>query len=631
MSPSTILVDLPDDILYLIFPFLEPREFLSLCAVNRHMHTRFQKASQYWRVRTVKTFRIPVRPLFRPDGPRWHWLYKTLSTNTRIYCWGRADWLFPMPELWPTKRETPREIANVVDIQCGQWSISFLTSDGIIYMEGLLRHVWFSRLHFHTLKFPAGFRPTSRDLYEPATAISQFSSGPSHILALSDDGRIWSWDDESMPCYQIRFDNVDIALGPQDLSRPGTVTKVVAGSSYVSAYITGTGILYWKPRQSPPSSPTDDGVVTVSASVIPGTDSRLLRSRGYTEVAYPMGEVRNYVVLDEYIVFVKDTNKAYAIQLETGTAAELPKFSAPGRILLDIQGAYGKFAVFTANGEVLLGNTAEIQRLSLSPSLSEKTEIDIEPSTPPSLQHTDVIVIAFGTSHFQALHANGKISAHGLDPKAYGALGFGSSSLGATFRSFKSTDHTRSSGLVKYPFAEKYSSPQYVWFEPEKKLWLGYLSQLSRADEGNLASWGKWLTLISRGLVEKYSKCIERQGETWGDFPEVKEQDSDGLGAYFAVSVAAGGSQSAALVLVNEDLAKKIKDKHVLEYNSGTEPAHDRRFKLLPDDTNAIKYRFELGDSPAPHLSESGDIDPDIYDFSTWKYGLPQDNFRTPN
>ncbi|OJD24078.1 hypothetical protein ACJ73_04566 [Blastomyces percursus] len=493
-----------------------------------------------------------------------------------------------------------------------QWSISFLTSDGIVYVEGLLCDTWFAWPHFHTLKFPAAFRPTSKDLYEPATAISQFSSGPSHILALSDDGRIWSWDDESMPCYQIRFDNIGIALGPQDLLRPGTVTKVVAGSP-----------------------PTDAGIVTISASIIPGTGSRLLRSRGYTEVAHSMGEVRNYVVLDKYIIFVK-TNKAYAVQLETGTTAELPKFSAPGRIILDIQGAYRDFAIFTANGEVLLGNTTEIQQISLSPSLSEKTELDMQPSTPPSLQHTDVIVIAFGKSHFHALHANGRISAHGLHPKAYGALGLESTSLGAPFWSFKYTDHTLSSGLEKYPFVEKSSSPQYVWFEPEKKLWLGYLRQLSQADEGNAASWGKWLTFNSQGLLEQYSKwiqplCIERQGEAWGDFPDVKEQDPDGLGSYFAVSIAAGGSQSVALVLVNEDLAKQIKDKHVLEYNSGTEPACDRRFKLLPDITQPIKYRFELGDFPAPHLSESGDIGPDRYDFSTWKYGFPQDNFQTPN
>ncbi|PGH06758.1 hypothetical protein GX51_02199 [Blastomyces parvus] len=640
MSPSPILVDLPDDILYLIFPFLEPWEFLSLCAVNRHMHTKFQKASGYWRVRTLKTFRVPVRPLFHPDGLRWYWLYKTLSTKTRLYRWGPSDGSYSMTGQWPAKMKTPREIANVADAQCGEWSTSILTSDGNIYLKGALRLHWSPNFDFQTLEFPAGFRPTSRDLYEPATAISQFSSGSTGILGLSDDGRIWCWNDQSMPGYQIQFANVDIAFGPQDLSRPGTVTKVVCGSkydsvfdpTYDSAYVTGTGILYWEQPWETPSDLTDDGVLTELASIIPGTSSRLRRSLGSTEVAHPMGEVINYVVLKEHIVFIKDTNKAFATQLDTGATAELPKFSAPGRILVDIQGAYGNFAVFTASGEVLLGNTATIQRIPISPSLYENSEIDIEPSAPPSLQHTDVVAIAFGRCHCHALHANGKISAHVLDPRAFEALGFGSRSLMAPFRSFKDSDARQlCPHAVKYPFAEKSSSPQYVWFEPEKEQWLGYLSRRLAMTLANSPGWYECLTLNSRGLLENYSKCIERQGETWGDFPEVKEQDPDGLGAYFAISIAAGGSQSVALVLVNDDLAKQIKDKHVLEYNSGIEPWHLLLTESPPGKAPPIKYHFELGDFPVPHLSETGDIDPNRYDFSTWKYGFPEDCFRTPN
>ncbi|EER37403.1 conserved hypothetical protein [Histoplasma capsulatum H143] len=631
MSPSTTLVDLPDDILFHIFLYLEPGEFLSLCGVNRHMQSNFKEASEYWRVHTLRTFRIPIRRLFHPNGPRWYSLYKTLSAKCRIFTWGRVDWLNPVDKPWPAEIRVPGGIGNVADLQCSQFSIAILTSDGIIYLEGFLYNDFFETRDFKPLRFPSRFRPTSKHLYEPATAISQMSCGRNHILGFSDDGRIWSWHAESAPCCQMRFSNVDISLGSQDRSRSGTVTKVVAGWAYNSAYITGTGILYWKARESVSNmAPDDDGVVAISASIIPRTEFRRLHS--LPEAEHPMGEVRNYVVLDKYIVFITDANKAFATQLRTGDTTELPKFSAPGRIFVDIQGTYQNFAIFTAGGEVLLGNILEIRRISPTSSNSKNHGLEIEPAAPPSLQHSDVISIAFGDCHFHALHANGKISAHGIELQPYGSLGLGSSPYGVPFRGLKHRTSKPSGDLVKYPFAENSRSPQFVWFEPEKKLWLSYLKQECQGNEERSSIWAKALTLNRRGILEEYCKCIERQGEAWGDFPDIKELDSDdALGAYFAVSIAAGGRQSAALVLVNDDLAKKIKDKHVLEYNSGIEPVFDPRPERLPDDKQPIKYRFELGNFPTPHLTDRGDIDTDRYDFSTWKYGFPGDNSQVPN
>ncbi|PGH17620.1 hypothetical protein AJ79_00981 [Helicocarpus griseus UAMH5409] len=644
------LTDLPDDVLLLIFPYLKPWEFLSLCAVNRCMHDNFQKSPEYWRVRTSETFRIPIHPLLRADGPRWYWLYKNLRTKTRLYAWGRADWIHDVSGNWPDEVHTPGEITNIADLQCGGWSISFLTSDGIIYLSGSLNDAdgWYSG--FLPLAFPSCFRQTTKDLYEPDTAIKQFSSGRKHILGLSDNGHVWGWHGEVERAYRVGLSNIEMTLGPQNSSKPGTVTRVVAGWDYSSVYVAGTGIVYWKAIEYGPDIDSDEedstakyGLMMISGSIVPGTSLCRDTSTRHAADDHPIGEVRKHIVLAEHLVFITDTNKVFATSLRRGDVIELRSFSAPGRILQDVQGAFHNFAVFTTSGEVLMGNTSLIKQTILSLSSRNNIEtLSLEPSTPPSLQHTDVISISFGDWHFLALHANGKISSYGRDSQACGSLGLGGGRYGVPFRGLKYSGIIRRSDLVKFPFTENSSSPRYVWFEPEKKQWLGYLNhQISDSRKLVSRKWGSSLIHNTQGLLEKYSECIERQGEAWSDFPDIKEQDPDGLGAYFALSVAAAGWQSAALVLVNADLAQKIKDKHVLEYTTCSAPepvgslphgshsdSEEEDLPQEPSEQTKIKYRFELGDFPTSHLDAGRDIDPDDFDFSTWKYGFPDECFQ---
>ena len=54
-----------------------------------------------------------------------------------------------------------------------------------------------NRNELKQLSFPAGYPPTTKDRYEPSTAIEQFSTGRSSVLGLSDDGKVWSWTGES--------------------------------------------------------------------------------------------------------------------------------------------------------------------------------------------------------------------------------------------------------------------------------------------------------------------------------------------------------------------------------------------------------------------------------------------------
>ncbi|KAK2745236.1 hypothetical protein FQN57_003931 [Myotisia sp. PD_48] len=582
------LIDLPEDVLVLIFPHLDAQEFLALCSTNKHFHVVFLKNPEYWRNQTTKNFRIPVQPLLKADGPRWYWLYKHLRKNTRVYDWGQSR----MHSSFPALEESLSGIGNIADIQCGGWCTSVLSSDGVIYLSGDIDQTGYGYLWatpgYNPLHFP-GQPENGRATYSPRTAIKQYSSGRAHILGLSDDGTLWYWGN-TVPAQSIEFKNVVTIRNPRNRLEPGAITKIVAGWVLSSAFIAGTGIVYWNRANFDPNGPNS---LAVSCKVIANTSFRRSRNsqRHEDNPGAAQGEVRNFIVLEGYIVFVTDSDKVYAVLEGEETPVELPTFSAPGRVLLDIQGAFRKFAVFTSDGQVLMGDheliTAvfTIRRKKLQPPASAF----IQPKMPPNLQNAGVISIAFGDHHFCVLHSNGKISSHGREPGGCGALGLGSNLARFGLRGIDTTEHD----TKFFPFAE--DELRYVWFEPEKYEWLRHLMSLTATNSA-------WLGHIQNDAEasKQYAACVERAGNCWDNFPDIKAEDPDGLGSYFALSVACAGWRSAALVLVNEDLAKKTAKKHIRSPNGSS---------------SSTVYRWNSQRFPSSDFS--------AIDFDTWVYGLP--------
>ena len=64
------------------------------------------------------------------------------------------------------------------------------------------------RLDLRRLSFPPAYPITTEALYEPSTAIQQYSTGRSSVLGLSDDGKVWMW--ESVIGFQIKLGHVDM-------------------------------------------------------------------------------------------------------------------------------------------------------------------------------------------------------------------------------------------------------------------------------------------------------------------------------------------------------------------------------------------------------------------------------------
>ena len=89
------------------------------------------------------------------------------------------------------------------------------------------------RTHFQPrqLCFPNGYLPTTKETYEPSTAIREYSVGRSHVLGLSDNGIIWQWNNLDIPVATfIKPVGLDIVRdGP--ISSNGRVTRVTAGQS----------------------------------------------------------------------------------------------------------------------------------------------------------------------------------------------------------------------------------------------------------------------------------------------------------------------------------------------------------------------------------------------------------------
>ncbi|KAK4998102.1 hypothetical protein LTR66_002619 [Elasticomyces elasticus] len=599
MADPVSFLDLPLDILMLVFPYLDPKSFLSLCSTCTALHQPdISLASTYWSVITRSTFRLPNRPMVQNDGRRWQKLYKRLLTQSRAFTWGqnakgclghsymgsRASFVGYPPPLHPeqtagseilscpTEMDNMRELGTIADMQCGGWSTTLLTSVGALYSVGAIDggHVNRGRPPFMQqskitptrLQYPPGFVP-SQTRYDPYTAVQQFSAGRSHVLALTDSRSIWSWNDIDHPGYRVKFLTVETREGAK-ITGKDTVKKVIAGWNKSSALVIGTGIVLWDPlARSQDETAIEDAALVLESATVPRT-AYIAKTRCDDPSLVDVGEVSNYIVLEHYVVFNTNLGKVFASRItwdRTQQAAsepvELPlsRSSHVGAdqpfVASDVQGSFRSFAVFGHDGTVLVIKQAQLDSIwSRSSQAVEKQDLQIVKI--PALQHKGVVSLAFGDYHMHALHNAGHISSYGTEPQACGALG-----LSASNKSVGRLRGVRYDGLggdgKLLPHC--YTSGRRIWFEREKRLWMGFMA-CGGVDLGEAR--GRLLVDLPDNDQGELSEWFEQQGNAWTDRSGVKAEDEDGLGAYFALSVTAAGWHSGALVLVNHDLADRM-------------------------------------------------------------------------
>lgn len=592
----TSLLDLPVDLILLIFPYLDAQSFLSLTSSCTALHKPdFLYESSFWSNIVRNTFRVPNQPVVEADGQRWQKLYKRLLTQSRVMTWGNNEKAclghsFVSPTglrtvgppgvrharairqrhiSWPQQMQGTESLGVISDLQCGGWSTSLLTSKGAIYTVGVMDGLQFNRqrppymqqakMDPTPLRFPPGFaQPWER--YDPATAVKQFSSGRGHVLALSDNGRIWTWQNIDHAALHVRFIQHDTVESGRGSGR-GNVKKVVAGWNKSAALIEGSGIVVWDPLQREDGeTEVEDAALVLESAVVPKTQYRESKDSRRTQpqeagLAEAVGEVLNFIVMEEVIIFNTSLGKAFVSQVfwsgDEQRITEPTEISIPNEdFVTDVQGSFHNFAIFTRSGAVLTSNQDRL--LSLWQGHGEGSQLF---TRVPALQNSNVIGVAFGDYHFHALHSPGYITSYGNEPQACGALGLGGhGDPEGRLRGIRYQGMGGDGRLVPHA----YTVGRRVWFEQEKQDWITFLTSggvdaQEAAERVRMAIGSPDLT--GQGEV---SEWVEQEGRDWVKKFGLEAEDEDGLGAYFALSVAAAGWHSGALVLVNEDLANKI-------------------------------------------------------------------------
>ncbi|SMR46712.1 unnamed protein product [Zymoseptoria tritici ST99CH_1E4] len=607
--PDSPILNLPVDLLVLIFPYLDAASFLNLTSTCHALHQPdFLNDSHFWAARVRKDFRVPNQPVVQNDGRRWHKLYKRLKTQTRAYTWGNDDkgclgHSYDGPPMvrvpghrgrimqirkrktsFPIQMEGVEGLGVISDLQSGGWSTTLLTAKGELYTVGVMdglqsnqrRPPYQQKTHTEptALRYPVGM-PQPKDRYDPATAVKQFSSGRAHVLALSDGGRIWSWQNLEHPGVNVKFIHHEINENGRDTGR-GVVSKVVAGWNKSAALVEGTGIVVWEPLYlNPNECDVADAALVLETAVVPKTqhvDNRSRQSgsgRTQNDDDDGIGEVRNFIMLEACILFNTSTGKVFAAQIiwddrsqtinePVELEIQLPSKSSDleANFVTDVQGSFQNFAIFTKSGAVLTSTQDALMPLLQQTSQDQRIFKRI-----PALQNKQVISLAFGDYHFHALHAAGHITSYGKEPQSCGALGLGGSGAPESrLRGLRTEGTAWAMGGDGVMVPHAYTEGRRVWFEKEKRDWLAFMTS-GGVDQQEAAERIR-MTLGSPGVAAQgeVSEWIEQEGCDWETkFGVRQSDDDDGLGAYFALSISAAGWHSGALVLVNQDMVDRLK------------------------------------------------------------------------
>jgi SCF-associated factor 1 len=366
---------------------------------------------------------------------------------------------------------------------------------------------------------------------------------------------------------------------------------VVAGWDCSTAYITHHGVVIWKE-----ASPLDciargageisqaDGIL-VESDTLPNTWYQRPRgnqreaSAEAASLGQSVGEVVNHVALEGFVVLLTDLGKIFAAPTDPSDhirsgIVELTGFEpTAGRAKMrEIQGKFRTFAVFNTEGDVVLGDTALVQRAWQAFTRHEALpDAEAAAKRPAALQNRGITSLAFGDWHALALTSEGHILSFGRGPQSCGCLGLGRWDEGSVLRGVTTISHWPHDSELVGALAD---TGRRIWFSPEQREWLRYMlrsgltqEELSRITGPN----------PDQARHVKISDWFEKHGADW-DLHEELDDDrqawGNGQSSYVALSISAAGWHSGALVLTNDDRVKKSHDLHreFLDAGTGGEP-----------------------------------------------------------
>jgi SCF-associated factor 1 len=444
-------------------------------------------------------------------------------------------------------------------------------------------------LKAHKLKF-ASHPSSSDEAPEQEPTIAHFSAGRSEVLGLSDSGALWLWSgNATLPGVQVKFRHTDVLMARSMFTKAahttsaGRITRAVSGWNSNSAFVVGKGIVFWKahPRLSNWQEPNNNSLaVCVDDLLVPNSHYR--RPRGKARDISPeeqqlgntVGEVINHILLEDYVVFLTDLGKVFAIRHSNRAAFnkgifELVHFvpsEASGDKMTDLQGSFRSFAVFNLQGEVLIGDQTLLHRAwasAFEPAGASFSADELRPARPPDLQNRGIVALAFGDWHKLALTKDGYVLSFGHEPEACGCLGLGTFSGEGLLRGVR---YTGAGFRIEGDCEQRWRR---LWFSPEQREWLRYL----RRGGVNPQEGIQRIAHIPRDQADALALAdwVEQHGSDWDRHPDYAEDTEDNVveqarrenePAYMAVGISAGGWGSAALVLRNKKKVESMYRTH---------------------------------------------------------------------
>lgn len=458
------------------------------------------------------------------------------------------------------------------------WSTTVLTSNGELYTAGTIENAFqnASVENLERLKVSSQ-HPRGADRLAAMT-VSQFSSGRSHILALSDAGDVWFWWLKMSLGWKLTFLHCDVPDIGQSTGNTAPVTRVVAGWDCSSAFVPGKGILVWKiPQELYRRPPVQDGApqatLAVEDSLVPSTHYQRPKRRARhasnedEQLGKDVGEVTGYVALEGFIVFLTDLGKVFAAKYANSETLargilELDGFEpSDGKAMMThIEGSFRSFAVFNTDGDVVLGDCDQLDRTwkaRYEPDTMGGASTIPRPVRPAALQNRGVISLAFGDWHKLALTAEGDILSFGREPQSCGSLGLGRR-IGEGF-----LRGVRSARQIPWLDGESMGRWRRIFFSPEQREWLRYMGRGGLDAAAGLQAMAE----LERNeeLHLKSADWFEEKGADWDRHPNLDtlgQPEASTEPAYKVVSISAAGWHCGAIVLADDEKIRRMYEAH---------------------------------------------------------------------
>lgn len=248
------------------------------------------------------------------------------------------------------------------------------------------------------------------------------SSGREHVIALSDRGCVYSWDagNAGDMGVQIEFAGIPSA----------NVSHISAGWNLSACLVGGAGLCVWYSRDSLTQERYEEGRFKVNAHYV-----KIPRTSGCKIIDFMAGS--------DYVLFVKGDGKLYRFDIDALACFDgrnnADLVSPPYEVALfnrwlathnleivgdagakysKITGCYNNFAIFTDDGNVLLGNKDSAVR-------GDDDDGEVGPEIIPELQNRNIKHVVMGDYHYLALTGDGQLLAWGRESKGCGCLGLG--------------------------------------------------------------------------------------------------------------------------------------------------------------------------------------------------------------